>query len=114
MSRFRRRPLIACVLALVFLQLVPVPLAFAAVDRWSERIDQIVNGENYRQAHWGLLVVDSQTGETVYSHNADRLFMPASVTKLFSVAAALGILGADYRFLTPVYRRGRLAGQRLE
>jgi D-alanyl-D-alanine carboxypeptidase/D-alanyl-D-alanine-endopeptidase (penicillin-binding protein 4) len=114
MSRFRRRPLVACVLAVVLLQLVPVPLAVAAVDRWSERIDQIINGENYRQARWGVLVVDSQTGETVYAHNADQLFMPASVTKLFSVAAALAILGANYRFLTPVYRRGRLAGNRLD
>src|SRR5437764_15444988 len=102
MSRFLRSPLVVCVLALLLLQLVPVPLAFAAVDRWSERIDQIINGENYRQAHWGLLVVDSQTGETVYSHNADRLFMPASVTKLFSVAAALGLLGAGCRLLPPV------------
>jgi D-alanyl-D-alanine carboxypeptidase/D-alanyl-D-alanine-endopeptidase (penicillin-binding protein 4) len=114
MSRFRRRPLIAFALALVLLQLAPVPLAVAAIDRWSDRIDRLINGPNYKQAHWGLLVVDSQTGETVYAHNADRLFLPASVTKLFSVATALALLGADYRFLTPVYRRGRLAGNRLD
>jgi len=33
---------------------------------------------------------------------------PASVTKLFSVAAALDELGADYVFSTPVYARGEL------
>jgi D-alanyl-D-alanine carboxypeptidase/D-alanyl-D-alanine-endopeptidase (penicillin-binding protein 4) len=114
MSRFRRHPLILFVLALVIVPLAPVPLVAGAIDRWSARIDQVINGPDYRQAHWGILVVDSQTGETVYAHNAERLFLPASVTKIFSVAAALALLGADYRFETPVYRRGRLAGKRLD
>jgi D-alanyl-D-alanine carboxypeptidase/D-alanyl-D-alanine-endopeptidase (penicillin-binding protein 4) len=36
------------------------------------------------------------------------MFAPASVTKLFTTAAALGDLGADYRFRTPVHRRGEV------
>jgi D-alanyl-D-alanine carboxypeptidase/D-alanyl-D-alanine-endopeptidase (penicillin-binding protein 4) len=52
------------------------------------------------------MVVDLASGQTVYELNADRLFAPASVTKLFSTAAALDALGADYRFQTPIYRRG--------
>src|SRR5262249_16154760 len=63
----------------------------------------------YKQASWGILVVDVKTGEAVYSLNADRLFKPASTTKLFSSAAALAALGADYKFQTPVYLRGDLA-----
>ncbi|MCC6417403.1 MAG: D-alanyl-D-alanine carboxypeptidase/D-alanyl-D-alanine-endopeptidase [Gemmataceae bacterium] len=114
MSPFRRRPLACFVLALMCLQLMPVPVAVAAVDRWSDRVEQIVNGPNYRQAHWGILVVDAKTGEVVFALNADRLFLPASVTKLFSVAAALGLLGADFRFETPVYRRGTLTKGRLD
>jgi D-alanyl-D-alanine carboxypeptidase/D-alanyl-D-alanine-endopeptidase (penicillin-binding protein 4) len=114
MSRFCRRPLVSCVLALTLLQLVPAPVAAQAVTRWSERISQVINGRDYKQAHWGILVVDSQTGQTVYSHNADRLFLPASVTKIFSVAAALALLGLDYRFETPVYARGEKLGARLK
>ncbi len=114
MSRLRSRPLVACALLLVLLQFVPVRVLAGAVDRWSARLEQIINGPNYKQAHWGILVVDSQTGETVYEHNADRLFIPASVTKLFSVAVALALLGVDFRFETPVHRRGRLVGNRLE
>jgi serine-type D-Ala-D-Ala carboxypeptidase/endopeptidase (penicillin-binding protein 4) len=114
MSRLRRRPLVHCVLALMLLQLVPVPVAAQAVNRWSERIEQVINGPDYKQAHWGILVVDNQTGETVYSHNADRLFVPASVVKIFSVAAALALLGVDYRFETPVYARGEKLGARLK
>ncbi len=35
-------------------------------------------------------------------------FAPASTTKLYSVAAAMDELGADYRFETPIYRRGEV------
>lgn len=55
-----------------------------------------------------MLVVDRKTGEPVYQRNADQLFCPASITKLFTAAAALTELGADHRFVTPVLRRGKV------
>src|SRR5436190_5345656 len=61
---------------------------------------------HYRHAHWGMLFFDLNSGEVLYQENADKLFAPASVTKCFTVATALDALGADYRFRTPVYRRG--------
>jgi D-alanyl-D-alanine carboxypeptidase/D-alanyl-D-alanine-endopeptidase (penicillin-binding protein 4) len=109
MRRFRRQPLVCFVLALVCFQLVPIGVAQEATDRWAARIQEVIGGPNYQQSHWGIHVVDTKTGETVYSHNAERLLLPASVTKLFAVAAALALLGADFRFETPVYRRGKLA-----
>ena len=36
------------------------------------------------------------------------MFCPASVTKLYSTAAAMTDLGADHRFQTPVVRRGEV------
>ncbi|MFO0959781.1 MAG: D-alanyl-D-alanine carboxypeptidase/D-alanyl-D-alanine-endopeptidase [Isosphaeraceae bacterium] len=42
------------------------------------------------------------------SGRPDELFRPASVTKLFSTAAALVDLGPDFRFHTPVVRRGEV------
>jgi serine-type D-Ala-D-Ala carboxypeptidase/endopeptidase (penicillin-binding protein 4) len=62
----------------------------------------------YKNAHWGLLVVDAKTGQTLYERDGDQLFAPASVTKLFSVAAAMIELGAEHRFQTPVVRRGEI------
>ena len=56
--------------------------------------------------HWGILVVDRKTGQTIYERDADQLFAPASVTKLFSTAAALVELGPSHRFQTPLVRRG--------
>jgi len=62
----------------------------------------------FPQASWGILIVDLDTGATLYELNPDKLFVPASTTKLFTVAAALDVLGPDYRFRTPVVARGEI------
>ena len=46
----------------------------------------------------GMEVVDLNTGETLFQRNATRTYTPASNMKLFSDAAALLVLGPDYRF----------------
>jgi serine-type D-Ala-D-Ala carboxypeptidase/endopeptidase (penicillin-binding protein 4) len=71
-------------------------------------IEAVIDGSDYKTAFWGIQVVDVETGMTVYERNPDKLFKPASTTKLYSVAAALDALGASYRFATPVYRRGEV------
>ena len=76
--------------------------------KWDDRVDPVVNVKEYAGAHWGMLVVDLATGRPIFERNADQLFCPASVTKLYTTAAALADLGADYRFKTPVVRRGEV------
>jgi D-alanyl-D-alanine carboxypeptidase/D-alanyl-D-alanine-endopeptidase (penicillin-binding protein 4) len=78
----------------------------AAPDRLKAALEAVMDGPDYAHAHWGALVVDRDSGRTVYERNADKLFAPASVTKLFSTAAALRTFGADHRFRTPVYALG--------
>jgi D-alanyl-D-alanine carboxypeptidase/D-alanyl-D-alanine-endopeptidase (penicillin-binding protein 4) len=73
-----------------------------------QQVDAVLRSPGYESGHWGLLVVDQKTGRTVYERNADQLFCPASVTKLFTTAAALTDLGAEHRFITPVVRRGEV------
>lgn len=46
----------------------------------------------------GIKVVDLTTGATLYQRNQNQTFIPASNMKLFSDAAALMVLGPDYRF----------------
>jgi D-alanyl-D-alanine carboxypeptidase/D-alanyl-D-alanine-endopeptidase (penicillin-binding protein 4) len=79
-----------------------------AADSIESKVDAVLKTTGYQNAHWGLHVVDSATGKTVYEKNADRMFGPASVTKLYSTAAALVDLGAEHRFETPVVRRGNI------
>ncbi len=104
------RPRACWSLALILVTL-SVP-AFAA-DGLADRIEAVICGPDYRQAQWGILVVDANTGETIYAHNPNQLCIPASVTKLYSCAAALLALGPDHRFETPVYRRGDVRDGRL-
>lgn len=62
--------------------------------------DSLLNDPMFRSAHWGVLVVDPATGDTIYSRNAGKLFMPASNQKILTGATALALLGPDYRFTT--------------
>jgi D-alanyl-D-alanine carboxypeptidase/D-alanyl-D-alanine-endopeptidase (penicillin-binding protein 4) len=82
-------------------------------DDLAAKITAVIDGPDYKSARWGVLVVDAKTGQTLYERDADRLFMPASVTKLFSCAAALAAFGPDHKFETPVYRRGEVKEGRL-
>ena len=72
------------------------------------RVDGVVRAGGFEGAHWGLLVVEAETGKVVFERDADRMFCPASVTKLFSTAVAMVDLGADSRFKTPAVRRGEV------
>jgi len=65
-------------------------------------IDSLVSTPQFRTAHWGILIVDPVTGDTVYSRNAGKLFMPASNMKIVTGAVALAQLGPDFRFRTTV------------
>jgi len=77
-----------------------------AAEPLAVAIESLTSAAEYRTASWGILVADLKTGQSVYELNAEKLFVPASVTKLFSGAAALVALGPDYRFETPLYFRG--------
>jgi len=59
-----------------------------------------------RNARWGVLIVDPDRGDTLYSRDAGKLFVPASNMKIVTGALALETLGPDYRFATPVLAGG--------
>jgi len=71
-------------------------------------IDSLVENPRFANAHIGLLVVNPETGDTLYSRNAGKLFMPASNQKILTSAVALAQLGPDYRYHTVIARRGEL------
>ncbi len=67
------------------------------------KLDELVDASPIAQsALVGISVVDLATGDAVYDLNADRYFVPASNTKLFTTALALMRLGPGYRFVTTV------------
>lgn len=71
-------------------------------------ISKIITDPLYKNSYWGILVKDLESGEVIYTLNMDKLFVPASTTKLFTLSAGLDIFGPDYRFQTPIYRKGKV------
>ena len=70
-----------------------------------------------QRCFWGLEVADLEKSQPLFRHNAERMFVPASNTKLFTTALALLRLGPDYRFKTVVMAErapdatGRVVGE---
>jgi len=76
--------------------------------------DSVVTDPKFRTAHWGMLIVDAASGDTLYSRNAGKLFMPASNQKILTGATALAQLGPDFRFTTRFATRGEVRNGVLE
>ncbi|MFC1484020.1 D-alanyl-D-alanine carboxypeptidase/D-alanyl-D-alanine-endopeptidase [Candidatus Neomarinimicrobiota bacterium] len=63
---------------------------------------------------WGIYAVNLTTGKTLIEYNADKLFLPASNTKLYTTSAALNLLGSDYRYQTHILATGPIRDGVLE
>ncbi len=85
---------------------LPPSLTRANLARFRLRVDQALAEAHAAKAFWGMIIVDAQTGETLYELNADRYFVPASNTKIFTTALALATFGPEYRFRTTIETPG--------
>jgi len=85
------------------------PRISASTKKFSERADALLAPAPASKGEWGLLIIDAETGETLYELNADSYFLPASNMKLFTTALALAKLGPDYRFRTTLETRGTIS-----
>ena len=59
-----------------------------------------------RYGQTSIVVMDPQTGEVLAAHHPKMSVIPASNMKIVTTAAALGILGVDYRFRTELQHDG--------
>lgn len=83
------------------------PVGSAQTDAGlAARIDKIVDQPQYRHASFGIEVYSLRDNQVVYARNGQKLFTPASTTKLLTEGSALELLGSDYRFHTRIYRTG--------
>ena len=68
-----------------------------------KQIEAILQEEPFQNAFWGIVVYDLHANKTLYTHNPEKSFIPASNLKLYTTAAALDILKPSFQYKTPVY-----------
>jgi D-alanyl-D-alanine carboxypeptidase/D-alanyl-D-alanine-endopeptidase (penicillin-binding protein 4) len=82
-----------------------------AAAKFAERAEALLGTGAAGKGEWGLVIVDAESGETLYQQNADRYFVPASNMKLFTTALALAKLGPEYRFHTTLEANGKISSE---
>jgi serine-type D-Ala-D-Ala carboxypeptidase/endopeptidase (penicillin-binding protein 4) len=95
-----RYPIFLCLLATSLCSQVAYSQTLA------EKIDTLIE-QQLPHAIVSVLIKDAQTGQIIYSKNANKLLSPASGTKLFTAAAALYQLKPDYTFLTTLAQKNQ-------
>lgn len=77
-------------------------------------IDEAIVDTGLDGGGWGVLAVDRGSGEVVYERASTVPFVPGSIQKSYTTAAALDILGAASTITTPVYATGGVSEGTLE
>jgi D-alanyl-D-alanine carboxypeptidase/D-alanyl-D-alanine-endopeptidase (penicillin-binding protein 4) len=94
--------------ALFLCLLLTVQAQAAKHPSLASRIAKVLANPALSRGFWGIEVVSVPDGKLLFSQNGDKLFTPASNTKLFTTAAALALIGPDYKFHTTVESAGNL------
>src|SRR6266851_745940 len=82
-----------------------------ATAKFSSRAEALLEISPANKGEWGLLIVDAESGETLYEQSADKYFVPASNMKLFTTALALAKLGPEYHFHTTLETYGAISSE---
>src|SRR5690349_13302521 len=93
-------PLICAALACIFLAQPATAASHPPHISLKKQIETILAQPDLQRGFWGIEIESATTGKVLYSLNSTKLFTPASNTKLFTTAAALSLIGPDYKFRT--------------
>jgi D-alanyl-D-alanine carboxypeptidase len=88
-----------------------IPLLCAAIrpanaQNIPTEIKAILEAPRYKDAIWGLRVIDLETGQPLIDLEPRHKFFIGSVRKVFTVGELLNEIGPNHTFNTPVYRQG--------
>lgn len=92
----------------IFFQIFLLQVQAGPLETIQQKISEYLKRPGVRSAKWGIQVMDPADGQILLEVNPDKTFLPASVLKVVTTAAALEKLGPDYRYRTGVYMDGTL------
>jgi PBP4 family serine-type D-alanyl-D-alanine carboxypeptidase len=90
----------------VLLALSAMAVYAQSADSLASRVEKIISRPEFAHSNFGIEFDDLESGKVLYSLNSEKLFVPASTTKLLTEGTLLAELGPNYRFHTPIYRTG--------
>src|SRR5579864_8650707 len=73
-----------------------------------KQIETFLSQPDLTRGFWGIEITSLDGGKVLYANNPDKLFTPASNTMLFTTAAALALIGPEYKFRTTLETNGSL------
>jgi D-alanyl-D-alanine carboxypeptidase/D-alanyl-D-alanine-endopeptidase (penicillin-binding protein 4) len=71
-------------------------------------IRSLINNPDFTNANLGLCVQALESGEYIFNYNESKNFIPASTQKVLTTAAALELLGSDFKYSTKFYLDGNI------
>lgn len=86
-----------------FLLLLSVSLLLYPSFGLSKDVYSLITSRIPQGGFVGVYFVDADNGNALVSYNEHNLFIPASVTKVFSTLVAWEVLGPEFRYTTTVY-----------
>ena len=79
-----------------------------------QKIDSLIAETPFLQtSEVGIIVYDLNQQKEVYSHQAQKLYRPASIEKVITSVTALAVLGTDYTMNTALMYTGEIADSTL-
>lgn len=110
LSRPRLTPASCLVFALLLLAGLGRPVQAQEAPRsprqLARALDAVLDQDTFRNAFWGVMVTNLESGEVLYARNPEKGFMPASNAKLYTTATALDQLGPAFHYQTVLYADG--------
>lgn len=88
-------------------------IVLASQNIYAQNIEQVLQTLPNQEAFWSVTVLD-EGGEKLESYHSDKLIIPASNQKLYTLATALDRLGSDFKYTTNIYGGGELVGSTWE
>ncbi len=95
-------------LALTLVSAFPLFRPSASAQSLARRIDARLDAPPFRHILWGVALVD-ENGKLLYGRDADRMFVPASNTKILVTAVASALFDPGFTVQTSVYADGTVA-----
>jgi D-alanyl-D-alanine carboxypeptidase/D-alanyl-D-alanine-endopeptidase (penicillin-binding protein 4) len=99
----------ALAVAIVAMCLVPAAQA-GSRDAFQSQLSRALHAKHVSPSRTGAIVLDLQTGETLFAQNSRLALRPASNEKLATTFATLTALGPSFRIETDVLGDGQLSG----